>query len=85
LQITEEQLSEWTENPVTIALGTLAKAERDRIKDTPIQDCLVHGEPNKTQDNLTELETRLLHYNDLVAFLTGDWSYLLEGEDDEGE
>jgi hypothetical protein len=82
LQISEKQVLEWTENPVTIALAELCKAELSLIDQTPRTDCLVYGDPQKSHENLIELDTRTVCWNEWVAFLTGDWSVLEEEENE---
>lgn len=81
LQISAEQVREWTENPVTIALAELCREELRRTSETPIPECLVYGEPDKTHENLIELSTRAFCWGEWVSFLEGDWS-VLEDEDE---
>jgi len=81
-RINEKQRTEWTENPVTIKLRELVEKELKQVLETPILDGLVHGEPQKTQDNLVSLEERGLMWITLTDLLKGDWSYL-EDEQDE--
>ena len=81
LQVSEKQVLEWTENPVTIALAELCKAELSRIEETPTIDCLVDGDPQRTQENLIDLRTRWQDWSEWQAFLEGDWT-TLEGDDE---
>ncbi len=81
LQVSEAQVLEWTENPVTIALAELCKNELELTEQTPINDNLVYGDPQKTHENLIDLDTRITCWGDWAAFLRGDWSSL--EEDDE--
>jgi len=70
----KEQVTEWTENPVTIELVKLAKKELKEIM-VPSSDCLIPGEPFKTFENIIELEARQRVWTDWIAFLEGDWEY----------
>lgn len=81
-KVTKEQITDWTENPVTEWLATLLKGELESIQNTPIVNCLVYGEPTRTHENLIELEAREMAWRDLTALLEGDWTYF-EEEDDE--
>lgn len=80
-KVTEQQIQDWIENPVTEELARLAEQELEEIENTPITDTLVYGDPAKTQENLVELESRSVMFSDLVTFLKGDWSYFEEEEE----
>lgn len=84
-QITKEQIIEWTESPVTEWLAHLLGKELESIQNTPVATALVYGDPTKTHENLVELEAREMAWRDLVALLSGDWSYFEEEEDEEDE
>ena len=81
-RVSNEQITEWVENPVTIKAKEEVEAEIARILDTPAVECLYHGEPQRTQENLVELETKAWAWKTLLDVLEGDWSYF-EGENDE--
>lgn len=83
MSIKTEQVTEWTENPVTIALKELAESELQDIQDTPLTDCLISGHPDKTFENLIELEARERVWESWVAILSGDWDYFVEEEDED--
>ena len=83
LRLSEEQLREWTEGHVTTLLAELCRAELERVENTPVMECLMAGEPDKTHENLVELEARARCFSEWVAFLEGDWDYLLEVDEDE--
>jgi len=83
LRLSEEQLREWTEGTVTVLLAKLCRAELERVEKTPLTECLISGEPDKSHENLVELETRARCFSEWVAFLEGDWDYLLEVDDEE--
>jgi len=82
LRISEEQVLEWTENPVTVALTELCRHELHLTEATPTNECIVYGEPHKSHENLIELDARAACWREWVMFLEGDWSTL---EDDSEE
>lgn len=82
MKISEEQIQEWTENPITEALIAAVQEEINEIQDTPITNCLFFGEPNKTHENLVNLESRGAVWREVLDVLKGDWSYFLEEEDE---
>lgn len=73
------------ENPVTEELLRAVSEEIDAIHETPVSDCLVHGQPELTQDNLVELDTRRYTWEIFKEILEGDWSYLEEEDDGDSE
>ena len=79
-QVTAEQIRDWTENPVTIELRKLVQEEIEGIQETTVTDCFFPGEPQKTQENLIELEARLSAWVLMDELLDGDWSYLEQEE-----
>jgi len=79
----KEQVTEWTENPVTIALKSLAEKELDQIRNASLSNNLVRGEPQKSQENLVENVTQELEWETFVDLLSGDWTVM--EEDDETE
>lgn len=79
---TPEQLEDWAEGPVTVALLGLCEKELQLIRDTSATDCLFYGDPQKTQENLVNLETRENVWASWVAVLSGDWSYFEEEENE---
>ena len=81
-ELTVQQINDWAENPTTIALRELIEKELEAIKDTPITDCLVAGNPTQSHENLAELEARERVWVNLVEFLLGDWAYFEEEEED---
>jgi len=81
-RVSPKQVTEWTENPVTIALKDKVAIELQRIMDTPAGECLVHGRPNQTHENLVDLETRAHTWADLYIALEGDWDYFEELDDE---
>lgn len=82
MKISKEQIAEWTENPVTEALFGLASEELERVNSTPIVECYYPGDPNKTQDNVVDLNTRGITWAIFCELLDGDWSYLEEDSEE---
>lgn len=76
--MSSEQIQEWTENPVTIALRHQAESELNRITDMAPSDNLVRGEPVLTQENLIESATRELEWSIFIDLLSGDWAEIEE-------
>ena len=83
LKVSKEQLTEWTENPVTLNLLSLIEAQRESIDNTPIHDAYERGRPEVTQENMVALVTMALDYGDFADFLRGNWDILMEDEDEE--
>ena len=81
-QVSKQQIQEWVENPVTEALLGCFRDEIELLEKTPVDSCLIPGEPQKTQDNLVTLNTQRHDWSILTEILTGDWSYFME-EDSE--
>ena len=78
-----EQIADWAEGPVTIGLLAHCESELENIQQTSVIDCYIAGEPQKTQENIVELEARERIWVTLSYLLAGDWSYFEEDEDDE--
>ena len=91
MKVSKQQRTEWTENPVTTELRKLSETELKKILETPILDCLCHGEPDKTHESVVNLEARGFAWLTLIDALQGDWSYFEEIEnvsdetEDEGD
>ena len=81
--VTKDQITDWSENPVTLELLEQCKLELQDIQDTSCIDCFFPGEPQKTQENLVELESRERFWESWVSVLSGDWSYFEEEDEDE--
>lgn len=82
MRISEKQIQEWTENPVTIELHKLLANELQEIVLTPMTGCLIYGDPQKTHENLVELEARENAFAILQLALEGDWGYFEEDSDE---
>ena len=79
--LSKEQTLEWLEHPVTLTLRDFFKKELEDIVGTPTLDCLVWGEPQKSQENLIDLEARERTMTEMVAFLDGDFDELGESSE----
>ena len=80
--VSRDQIQEWAENPVTLALRDAAEDELQRIVQSPLSDNLCRGKPQLTQENLVENTAKELEWETFIEILDGDWSQL-EGEEDE--
>lgn len=85
MRISKQQIEEWAENPVTLELLRNIQEETKEIVGTAITDCVFPGEPNKTHENLIELEARGRTFALLGELLEGDWSYFEEPEEEHEE
>ena len=81
MKVSDKQRQEWTRNPVTLALKELCEKERD---DRPsLNDCLIFGDPQLTQEALLKNVWRELMWNTLIELLEGDWADVMELDDEE--
>ena len=80
--VNQEMIADWSESPVTLKLLESCEQELAEIQETTVVDCLVRGEPQKTQENIVELDAREVVWASWVALLSGDWSYFEEDEDE---
>jgi len=78
----KEQVVEWLENPVTEFLLDAVKKEVELIRHTPATEVLVCGEPNKTHENVVNLEARLSVWVDWIDFLEGNWDLFEDSYDE---
>lgn len=79
----QEQISEWTENPVTIEVLKLIKSQLKEIEGSLGLECYVPGEPQKTQELLANLNGCWDSWEMFQTLCEGDWSYFDEEEDEE--
>ena len=82
MKITDQQIADWAENPVTLELLDLIDEEIKEILLTPAASCLALGNPQKTQENLIKLDVLAESFATLHMALEGDWSYFEEEEDE---
>ena len=86
LEVSLQELNRWREEPVTRVITQYFVDLFLETEDTHITDCLVAGEPDKTHENVVELEARERILSELVDFLTGNTikeEFLKEEEDEE--
>ena len=57
-RVSPQQIIDWCDNPVTLAALKESKAALVEILQTPPVDCLCHGDPQTTQENLIGLDAR---------------------------
>ncbi len=81
-RVNPKQVTEWTENPITIALRERVSGELRNINDTPAGEMLVHGSPDQTHENLVRLEASAHAWASLYHALGGDWSFFEELDDE---
>ena len=81
-KVKQTQIVDWAEGPVTIELLAHCNSELENIQQTSVIDCYVAGDPQKTQENIVELEARERIWATLTFLLGGDWSYFEEDEDE---
>jgi ribonucleotide reductase alpha subunit len=79
--ITQEQIEEWTENPVTLELKALAIGMLDETVDAT-KTAYSPGNPQKTQETLAIIAGAQGVWDTLIEALEGDWSYINEEEDE---
>ena len=82
-KITRENLLEWLENPVTEQLKELVDSYTEDLGAARGADCYAFGEPNRTQDALSQLVGEMTAWGHVAEALEGDWSIFSKGEDDE--
>ena len=82
MKVSEQQKTEWTENPVTIALKELYELEYWRTINSPVTDNFIRGEPQLTQENLVEKACKEHEIYTMMQALEGNWSDL-ELDDEE--
>jgi len=81
-RVSVELIAEWTESKVNEELLLLINRELEYIRNSPISDNLIRGNPQLTQENLVENTARELEWETFKEIISGDWSSL-ETEDEE--
>ncbi len=81
-RVSQKQILEWTENPVTLALLDKVSGELQNIMNTPAGECLVRGTPDQTHENLVRLEASAHAWAELYLALGGDWDFFEELDDE---
>jgi len=82
-RVSPQQINEWTENPVTLALLEKVSGELQDIMATPAGECLTYGEPNHTHEKLVRLESSARAWSEIFLVLGGDWGFFEELDDEE--
>jgi hypothetical protein len=80
--LSKEQISDWVDHPVTKVVAEFFKKEHAGLVGTPAIECLVFGEPQKTQENLIDLVARKVAMEYLMEFLEGDFDESVEESDE---
>ena len=81
-RVSQKQILEWVENPVTLALRGKVAGELQKIMDRPAGECLVYGKPNETHEALVRLEASAHAWSDIYLAIGGDWDYFEELDDE---
>lgn len=81
LGITQDQITEWTENPVTQAFKKLAEQEAQELSYVKGVDAYHPFEPQRTQEVLANLNGCVDTWDVVMATLDGEG--LWESEDDD--
>jgi len=68
---------EWVENPVTVALKWLVTRELNNVRSVTAADCLLRGDPQKTQEHLIEQATKEDEWAAFLNLVNGHWKYQL--------
>ena len=82
-RVSPDQVTEWTENPVTLSLLDKVSTELQEIMNTPAGACLVRGTPDQTHENLVRLEASAQAWSELYLALGGDWDFFEELDNEE--
>ena len=94
-RISQNQIKEWVDNPVTQALYWLCEREINNVRDIKVANCLFRGDPQKTQENLVEIALKEDEWIVFQYVLQGEWKEylgdlqnydkLVEEEDEDSE
>ena len=76
-RVSRQQIKEWTDNPVTIALKWLCMRELNNTRSVTAADCLKWGDPQKTQEQLIEQSTKDHEWTAFLNLVNGYWKYQL--------
>ena len=70
-KVSKQQIKEWRDNPVTVALWSLCNWECDAIENRSAINSICPGDPQKTQEQLIGISTRLKEWTAFVNILNG--------------
>ena len=76
-RISQDQLTEWVDNPVTVALWWLYERELNDTRSITEIDCLFRGNPQKTQERLIERAAKEDELIVIQSVLKGEWKKYL--------
>ncbi len=82
-QVTEQQIKEWTENPVTIEFKRQIQRDRDSTENNLGLNAYHPFEKDKTQELLANLNGSLDAMDFVIDGLNGDWSAFEVDEDEQ--
>ena len=70
-RVSKDQVKEWIDNPVTVAVWTLCGWESEVIEKRPAIDAICPGNPQITQEQLIDLATRQKDWAAFTNILRG--------------
>lgn len=76
-RVSKEQIQEWVDNPVTVALKWLCTRELSNTTGVTAGDCLYPGDPQKTHDNLLVQRNKEFEWTTFLDLLAGNWKWQL--------
>jgi len=74
-RVSKQQIKEWVDNPVTVALKFLCMRELNNTKDVTVADCIYRGDPQKTQERLIEQANKEDEWLVFIDLLQGEFKY----------
>ena len=80
MKITEQQLREWLESPVTLALQKKCEIELGKIVGIPAEDFFIRRNAQLTQANILENVTKGVEWTAFIKILKGDWTEIDDEE-----
>lgn len=83
-RVTKEQITEWTENPVTEFLLHCIN-ERVDFLESKVTDCYQPFEPQKTQELLAHKAGQEQAWSEIISVIHGDWSVFSQGDETDDE
>ena len=82
MELTDNQITEWIESPVTLKLKELVESQIKEIRDSKA-DAFHPFDPQKTQETMAQLDGAQDTWEILAEqILVGDFSYLMEEPDE---
>ena len=84
LRISQDQISQWKDNPTTEELHRLVLSEIELTREA-MGNTYHPFEPAKTQEIMANLNGSLDTWEVILDLLGGDWDIFIEDEEDDGE